>query len=120
MYTQRDSTGGSEDLTILKLTHQGQHRTEAESDIYDCLVDTAGMLSWVYVTVGRPSVCLSVCPAVHHSLAALHSAVAGLLLCASRAGDIDRLLHRRRSAAAAPQLDSKCELCHVYSGRTRN
>jgi len=33
----------------------------------------------------------------------LHSAAAGLLLCARWAGDIDRLLHARRSAAVAPQ-----------------
>jgi len=32
-----------------------------------------------------------------------HHAAAGLLLWARRAGDIDRLLHGRRSAAAAPQ-----------------
>ena len=32
-----------------------------------------------------------------------HAAAAGLLLWARRSGDIDRLLHGRRSAAAAPQ-----------------
>jgi len=33
-----------------------------------------------------------------------HAAAAGLLLCARRAADVDRLLHGRRSAAApAPQ-----------------
>ena len=39
-YTQSDSTWGSADLTprrILRLTHQGQHRSGAKSDVYDCL-----------------------------------------------------------------------------------
>jgi len=54
------------------------------------------MQSRVYVTVGRPSVCPIVCP--------LHSAAAGLLLWAQRAGDIDRLLHGRRSAANASSV----------------
>ena len=47
--------------------------------------------SRVYVKAGRPSVCLSVCPIIRPP----HSAAAGLLLCARRAGDIDRLLHGR-------------------------
>ena len=41
VYTQRDSTGVSVDLTwrrILKLTRHGQHRFEDRSDIFDCLV----------------------------------------------------------------------------------
>ena len=48
------------------------------------------------------SVCLSVCLSVRLSHPAEHAAAAGLLLWARRAGDIDRLLHGRRSAAAAP------------------
>ena len=46
----------------------------------------------------RQSVRLSVCP-----FRPLHPAAVGLLLWARRPGDIDRLLHGRRSAAAAPQ-----------------
>jgi len=48
----------------------------------------------VKLLVVRPSVCLFVAP---------HDAAAGLLLWARRAGDIDRLLHGRRSTAAASQ-----------------
>jgi len=57
------------------------------------------MRSQVYVTVVRPSVRLSVCPIIRTP----HSTATGLLLCARRTGNIDRLLHNRRSAAAAPQ-----------------
>ena len=46
------------------------------------------MQSRVYATVGRPSVCLFVCP-----IRSLHAAAAGLLLWALRPGDIDLLLH---------------------------
>jgi len=42
-------------------------------------------------------------------------AVAGLLLWARLAGDIDRLLHGRRSAAAA----GECGQCHVVSVRRK-
>jgi len=52
------------------------------------------MRSRVYETVRCPS--LSVCPHWAHSS---KPGAAGLLLCARRAGDIDRLLHGRRSAA---------------------
>jgi len=48
----------------------------------------------VYETVERPSVCPS-----HHSAAD----PPGLLLWARQPGEIDRLLHGRPSAAAAPQ-----------------
>ena len=66
-----------------------------------------------YVTVGRPSVCPSVCLS-HHSPA--HSAAAaGLLLCARRAGDIHRLLHGRHSAAAAPQHGAQHEQTRAVS-----
>jgi len=52
----------------------------------------------LYANVGRPSVRPSVCP-----IRPPHADAAGLLLWARRPGDIDRLLHSRRSAAAAPQ-----------------
>ena len=52
----------------------------------------------VYVTVGRPSVRPFVCP-IRPPLAV----VAGLLLWARRPGDIDPLLHGRRSPAATAQ-----------------
>jgi len=56
---------------------------------------TRSVQSRVYETVGRPSVCLSVRSIIRPP----HAAVAGLLLWARRPGDIDRLLHGRRSAA---------------------
>jgi len=40
-------------LYILKLTHQGQHRTAAKSDICDCL-----LLAVCIFALGLPSVCL--------------------------------------------------------------
>jgi len=51
----------------------------------------------VYVTVRDRSVCPSVCPIYRP----LQQRAASLLLWARRAGDIDRLLHGRRSAASA-------------------
>jgi len=60
-----------------------------------------------------------VCPSVRLSVStraySSKSAAAGLLLWARRAGDIDRLLHSRRSAAAA----SECEQCHVTGVRRK-
>ena len=53
-------------------------------------------LSSVHSSV-RPSVCLSVCPIMWPP----HAVAAGLLVRARRAGDIDRLLHGRRTAANA-------------------
>ena len=61
------------------------------------------MWSRVYATVGCPSVRLSVCPSVLSIIRSLRFAASGLLLWARHAGDIDRLLHGWRSAAAAPQ-----------------
>ena len=61
------------------------------------------MRSKVYETVGRPSVRLPVCLSVRPIMRPSHAAATGLLLWARRAGDIDHLLHNRRSAAAAPQ-----------------
>ena len=55
------------------------------------------MRSKVYETVERPSVCLSVCPIIRPP----YAAKAGLLLWARQPGDVDRLLHGRRSAANA-------------------
>jgi len=54
----------------------------------------------IYVTVGCPSVRLSVCP-IYRPLCA---AAAGLLLWARSARGIDRLLHGRRSAANASSV----------------
>jgi len=53
--------------------------------------------TFVYVTVWsvRLSVCLSVSESTHGSK------LAGLLLCARRAGDIDRLLQQRRANAGS-------------------
>ena len=64
----------------------------------------------------RLSVCPSVCPITRQP----HSAGAGLLLCARRTGDTDRLLHGaqqqlRRSTAHS----SKCGQCHVVSRRRK-
>ena len=67
------------------------------------------MWSRVCVTVGRPSACLS----VRSSILAPSS---------WRAGDIDRLLHDRRLAAAAPQqrrAAAECGQCHVVSWRRK-
>jgi len=57
----------------------------------------------LYATVARPSVRLSDYPLSHS-----HAAAAGLLSLAGWPGDIDRLLHGRRSAArrAAANADS--------------
>jgi len=52
----------------------------------------------------RPPVRLSVCP-IYRSL---QQRAAGLLLCARRADDIDRLLHGRRSAATPSSVT--CQL----------
>jgi len=49
----------------------------------------------IFATVGRPSVCLSVCPIQPHA------AGVGLLLWARRPGDIDRLLHGQVSSSRA-------------------
>jgi len=51
------------------------------------------MRSKVYATVGRLSVCMSVCP-----IQPPQGAAAGLLLWARRAEDIDRLLQQQRRA----------------------
>ena len=67
------------------------------------------MRSQVYVTVRCPSVCPSVC--LSHSPAAA-ACGKGLLLCARRLEDIDRLLHGRRRS-------SKCGQCHVYGRRRK-
>ena len=73
------------------------------------------MRSRVYLTARclsvRPSVCLS-----HHGPTALNPLLKPDISCsrARRAGDIDRLLHGRRSAAAA----GKCGQCHVVSVRS--
>jgi len=73
--------------------------------------------SRVYEIVGRPSVCLSVCPSVpsieyitslvRPIMRPPHADAAGLLL---RAEDIDRLLHGRRSAANAGSSTSSADV----------
>ena len=73
--------------------------------------------SMVYVTAGRPSVCLSVCPITRP----LHSVATGLLLCARlQEISIDCCMaggqqQRRRSTA----LSSECEQCHVINRRRK-
>jgi len=59
------------------------------------------MRSRVYVAVRCPSVCLSVRLSDPSWAYSSQPATAGLLLWARRAGDISRLLHNWRSAAAA-------------------
>jgi len=63
---------------------------------------------------GTVSVRLSVCPSLW-PIRPLQQRAAGLLLWARRVGDIDRLLHSRRSAAAA----GECGQCHVVSVRRK-
>ena len=72
------------------------------------------MRSWVYLTARCLSVRRSVCLS-HHGPTALNPLLKPDISCsrAQRAGDIDRLLHGRRSAAAA----GKCGQCHVVSVR---
>jgi len=73
----------------------------------------------------RSGVRLTVCPII---IRPPHAAAAGLLLCARRAGDIDRLLHGRRSAANASsvtftagveKLNTDWLLCSSVSVRVR-
>jgi len=76
----------------------------AESAVYDCLVGTASVVCGTGVTKRhgvRPSVRLSVHLAVPAWVHKSKRAAGGLLLWARRAEDIDRLLHGRRSVAAA-------------------
>ena len=56
--------------------------------------------AYVWLSVCLP-VSLSVCLSVRSIIRPPHAAAAGLLLWARRPGDIDRLLHCRRSAANA-------------------
>ena len=67
------------------------------------------MRSRVYETVGR----LFVRPSVRPIIRPLHATAPGLLLWARRAGNIDRLLHGRRSAAAAPQQGAQQQMWAV-------
>jgi len=59
------------------------------------------MRSWVNETVERPFVRPSVRLSVRPIMRPPHAVAAGLLVWARRAGDIDRLLHGRRTAANA-------------------
>jgi len=70
------------------------------------------MRSRDYETAEHSSVRLSVRLSVRHIIRPLHATAAGLLLWARRPGDIDRLLHGRRSAA-------NCEQCRPVSWRRR-
>ena len=65
------------------------------------------MRSRVYETVERPSVRLPVCPVIRLP----HAAAAGLLLCARRPGDIDRLLHGAGAQQQMPVV-SRCQLTY--------
>ena len=66
---------------------------------------TRSVQSRVYETVGRPSVCLSVCP-FHHSAAARRCGGFAVVGPAAR---------RYRSIVARPALSSKYEQCYVVS-----
>ena len=68
--------------------------------------------SRVYEIIGRPSVCLSVRPVIRSPLAV----AAGLLLWARRPGDIDRLLHGRRSAASASSVTLSADVGSSHIG----
>ena len=72
------------------------------------------MLSKIYETIERPSVCSSVCPIMRPQ----PWRAAGLLLSAVPAGDIDRQRRPTSSSGAAPRgrstaLSSKYEQCFV-------
>ena len=75
----------------------------ANSEILSGFADTACTVCAKGLRNGTVSVRPSVCP----SYRLLQQRAAGLLLRARRTGDIDRLLHGRRSAAAAPQQKRK-------------
>ena len=77
---------------------EGQHiETAAE---YVCWHCPRSMRSRVYASVGRPSVCLSV--RLYHPAAA-RPCWLRVCCCGPGGHEIDRLLHDRRPAAAAPQ-----------------
>jgi len=80
----------------------------------------------VYGTVGRPSVCLSVCLSVRPTIRLQPRHSASLLLSAERARNVDRQRQapgahpqRRRSAGSSTALSSRREQCRVYSGRMK-
>ena len=77
------------------------------STVYDNVTDTVRIVCGTRSAI-MSSVRLSVCPIVRPP----HSAAAGLLLWARRAGDSDRLLHGRAHS-------SKCEQCHVVISRRK-
>ena len=80
----------------------------------------------IYGTVGRPSVCLSVCPSVRPTIRLQPRHSVSLLLSAERARNVDRQRQaqgahpqRRRSAGSSTALSSRREQCRVYSGRMK-
>jgi len=80
----------------------------------------------VYGTVGRPSVCLSVCLSVRPTIRLQPRHSVSLLLSAERARNVDRQRQapgahpqRRRSAGSSTALSSRREQCRVYSGRMK-
>ena len=84
------------------------------------------MHSMVYGTVGRPSVCLSVCLSVRPTIRLQPRHSLSLLLSAERARNVDRQRQapgghpqRRRSACSSTALSSRREQCRVYSGRMK-
>jgi len=85
------------------LTETDQMHHWANSEILSGFADTACTVCAKGLRNGTVSVRPSVCP----SYRLLQQRAAGLLLRARRTGDIDRLLHGRRSAAAAPQQKRK-------------
>jgi len=64
---------------------------------------------------GTVSVCLSVCLSVSLAHSPAAATCGGFAAVGPASGDIDRLLHSRRSAAAA----GECEQCHVVSVRRK-
>jgi len=93
-------------LRYIKLAFSTFQLTLNEHFVSCLLALTQSIQSRVYETVACPSVRPSVPSFSRRTL------LRGLLLWARRARDIDRLLHGRRSAAAALQ---QCGQCHVVS-----
>jgi len=69
------------------------------------VIGTACIVCSVYVTVWCPSICLSLCLIVPS-----FGRCCGFAAVGPACGDIDRLLHGRRSAAATPQLNAQQQM----------
>ena len=96
-----------------------------DSHIHVQLLTTLAQYAEQGLREGRASVCLSVCPSVRPSVCPTirpgsppYPTAAGLLLCARRVGDIDRLLHGRRnsSSAAARRLSANASSVAFTAG----